>query len=78
MMDDLFLTATTALYNARRSGNMLKADAILSLFDADARRAVIVGAAALMAMGDGEYRDAMKAAIWPVLYAEMKGGARNV
>lgn len=76
-LNQLFLDATTAIYSARRAGNWQQIDAILALFDDDARRAVIIGAAALMAIGDAEYSAGMKASICPVIYEQIRQEAKT-
>ena len=66
----LFLFLTSYIYDARQRGAIDDAAAILAAFDEDARRALTVGAAALMAMAPGEYRTALEAAMSSALYEE--------
>lgn len=70
---ELFLFVTNYLYEARKRGNMRDVDDILSVFDADARRAVIIGSGALLCMDSkSDYSQAMRAAVSAVLYNEFR------
>lgn len=70
---ELFLFVTSYLYEARKRGNARDVDAVLSVFDADARRAVIIGSGALLCMDkESDYSRAMRAAISAVLYNEFR------
>lgn len=78
--DRLFIELTNAIYQARTRGDMDTISAILSVFEPDARRALLIGAAALRVMpgsADAEYRDAVKAALCETLYNMMKEGKSN-
>lgn len=71
---DLFVNLTAELYDAIRMEHRQKIDAILSCFDADARRTLIIGTACLRAMkgGDAEYGNALRHAMATTLYKELK------
>ena len=71
---DLFINLTAELYDAIRMEHRQKIDSILSCFDEDARRTLIVGTACLRAMkgGDAEYGDALRHALATTLYKELK------
>ena len=72
--DALFTNLTgDVLYNAVQRNDTRTIDAVLSCFDADARRELCVGLACLRAMGDTEYRSSLRSAMSSVLYKEMKG-----
>lgn len=71
----LFINLTAAIYDARRRGAWQDIDAILSVFEPEARRALCIGAAALRIMPgtyDTEYRDALKSAMAETLYHILK------
>lgn len=72
----MFIFLTSYMAQTLASGTSLSmVEKILSCFDPDARRALCVGTACARAMGvDPAYRDALKASMGTVLYAEMKGG----
>lgn len=72
---ELFLFITSYLYEARKRGNTRDVDAILAVFDADARRALIIGSGSLLCMDKGsDYSQAMRAAVSAVLYNEFRRG----
>ena len=72
----MFLFLTSYMARTLASGKSLDmVDRILSCLDPDARHALCVGTACARTMGiDTAYRDALKASMGTVLYAEMKGG----
>lgn len=72
--EQMYILLTSAIYDARKRGAAAEIDAILSVFDADARRALLVGASALLAMAPGDYRDALKAATCETLYDLLREG----
>ena len=57
--DDVFMFLTSAIYKARERGAWQEIDAILSIFEPDARRALCIGAAAMRIM-PGTYADAYR------------------
>lgn len=74
--EQMYYFLTCHMARTLASGKSLDmVDRILSCLDPDARRALCVGTACARAMGiDPAYRDALKASMGTVLYAEMKGG----
>lgn len=67
--DSLFIYLTgNVLFEAVQLGNQQKIDAVLSCFDADARRCLCVGLSALRAIGDTHYRTALMSAMAKTLY----------
>lgn len=79
--EQLFLFLTGHMAHVLASGHGLRTvDAILSCFDEDARRELVLGVACARALGvDPGYRDALKHAMATVLYQTMKekGGAQD-
>ncbi len=78
--DRLFIELTSAIYSARLRGDLDTIETILSVFEPAARRALLIGAAALRVMpgsADAEYRDAVKAALCETLYDMMKGSGKH-
>lgn len=76
----LFINLTAAIYDARRRGALDDIDAILSVFEPEARRALLIGAATLRIMPgtyDTEYRDAIKNAMAEHLYQIFNGGGNT-
>lgn len=73
----LFLTLTAYIYDARRAGRLDEITAILDVFDADARRALLVGSSAMMAMAPGEYRTALESTLAKEFYETMNGGRKQ-
>lgn len=69
---DLYVNLTARLYDAIRSDNYHVIDSIMSCFDEDARHELAIGTACLRAMGDPDYRDALRHAMASTLYNEMK------
>lgn len=68
----IFIMLTNVLWAARRDNDSPLIDAILSVFDADARQALILGAAALHVMDGSEHAQAMKKAMAETLYNDMR------
>ena len=74
---DLYISLTHALYQARCAGRIDEAAAILDVFDDDARRALLIGAAAMRVMpgtSDTKYRAAIMRPMSETLYESMRGG----
>lgn len=71
----LFYTLTSYIYDARKRGALDDVAAVLSVFEPDARRVLLVGSSALLAMDSTtEYSRAIKKALCETLYDIMKGG----
>ena len=78
--EKMFLWLTSELYTARLNSEPETINAILSVFDQDARRALCVGAAVLRVMigsSDTEYRSAIMHAMAETLYNKFNGGMKE-
>jgi hypothetical protein len=73
----LFLFLTSYIYDARQRGALDDVAGVLSVFDDGARRALLVGSSALMAMAPGEYREAMERPMAKTLYNYFNGRNKN-
>lgn len=74
--EKLYITLTHAIYQATCAGRFQETDAILSIFEPDARRALLIGAAVMRVMPgtmDTEYRAAVMHAMAETLYNIMRG-----
>lgn len=73
--EELFLFLTHSIYDARKKGRLDDIGTLLSVFGPDARRALLIGSAALLCMDrDTAYGQAMREAIGKTLYDHFRGG----
>lgn len=66
--ESLFLWATNYIYQARKDGRIDDIGELLSVFDGEARRALLVGSSALLAMAPGPYREALESSLAKSFY----------
>ena len=68
-----FLFVTNYIYEARKDGRLDDIAAVLSAYDDEnARKAILVGSSALLAMAPGPYREALKSSLAKTTYDHLR------